>query len=459
MDENHQNRAESKTTAAEDVKLVFKGLDGQIASTRLQVDQSRQALYELEEQRAFKQTRKSKLWIPDKKPGWGRRQFKNKTLWEGIQLFLQVVGALAVVLTLISLLNNVQQFKVQQKNENDRAIQQQRDEQARTTDQQQQTTLETYLDRMSDLLFVQHLDTSVRGDEVRQVARARTLAAVQNLNPARKKILLLFLYTSRLIQAPAKFDVMDNPIIDLEQTDFSHVDLAGTDLRGVDLSGVTLLGANLNDAKLSEADLSEANLAEVNLSRADLSRTHLRSAHLNDADLSDADLSDADLLGTDLIGAKLDKTIFNLAYYNAKKIVVNDSAGFPLLQVPPTKWPQGFDPQGHVVNEQDTLSGTTLIGHLLIDANLSGADLSDAELSEVNLAEANLSRADLSFADLNGAYLSGARLSSARLDLAILHFADLSNDKGITQQQLDQVYTCKGATLPKGLTCHHNQWL
>src|SRR5262249_48624664 len=42
-------------------------------------------------------------------------------------------------------------------------------------DQQQEAALQAYLDRMSDLLFTDHLEISQPGDEVRQVARARTL--------------------------------------------------------------------------------------------------------------------------------------------------------------------------------------------------------------------------------------------------------------------------------------------
>lgn len=79
-------------------------------------------------------------------------------------------------------------------------------------------------------------------------------------------------------------------------------------------------------------------------------------------------------------------------------------------------------------------------------------DLKGAILSYDNLNETNLSKADLSHADLTYALLQGATLSGANLS-----FADLSNAEYLTQQQLDQVSTCKGTILPKGLTCNHNQ--
>src|SRR6266581_9763606 len=109
--------------------------------------------------------------------------FSDKTLWEWVQLLVQIIGTFAIPISIIALLVTVNQFNLQQKNDLERAI-----------DQQQQSTLETYLDRMTDLLFTDKLGQSKRGDEVRGVARARTLTALQNLNPARKAILIKFLY-------------------------------------------------------------------------------------------------------------------------------------------------------------------------------------------------------------------------------------------------------------------------
>jgi hypothetical protein len=66
-------------------------------------------------------------------------------------------------------------------------------------DQQQETALQTYLDRMSDLLFTEHLATSQPGDEVRQIARARTLTLLPQLNATRKGEVIRFLYEAKLI--------------------------------------------------------------------------------------------------------------------------------------------------------------------------------------------------------------------------------------------------------------------
>lgn len=54
-------------------------------------------------------------------------------------------------------------------------------------------------------------------------------------------------------------------------------------------------------------------------------------------------------------------------------------------------------------------------------------------------------------ANLRGEYLTLAILSGA--DLGIAHLRGVN----FTQQQLDEVPTCKGAILPQGLICHNNQ--
>ncbi len=87
--------------------------------------------------------------------------------------------------------------------------------------------------------------------------------------------------------------------------------------------------------------------------------------------------------------------------------------------------------------------------------NFLNADLSHIDFSGTNLNNANLYRAYLINANLNGADLIDTNLINANLINADLRGADLSF-ADLTQQQLDQVLTCKYAILPR-LTCHHNQ--
>jgi uncharacterized protein YjbI with pentapeptide repeats len=110
------------------------------------------------------------------------------------------------------------------------------------------------------------------------------------------------------------------------------------------------------------------------------------------------------------------------------------------------------------------LSNTYLGAADLSSTNLSGADLIGAFLGVTFLGDAILANANFSGADLHLAYLSGADLSNANLSGADFRFADLlhanlssanlTGAHNLTQRQLDQVYSCKDATLPSGLICH-----
>jgi uncharacterized protein YjbI with pentapeptide repeats len=93
----------------------------------------------------------------------------------------------------------------------------------------------------------------------------------------------------------------------------------------------------------------------------------------------------------------------------------------------------------------------------LWNADLSNADLKDADLRFADFTGADLSNANLSKANLVGVSFEFADLSNANLSKANLNVAFLVDSVGLTQQQLDQVSSCKDAILPKGLTCHHNQ--
>src|SRR5262249_2395573 len=126
MDENHQNESGNTTMAAKDV------------AWKLKVD--------------------SKLWVPEHaKSGWFRGGFEDKTSWDWFQLLAQMVGAFAIPLSLIGLIIGVWQFNTQQTNSAQMQATQVAESAIQSLDQQQETTLDTYLDRMSDLLIVHNL--------------------------------------------------------------------------------------------------------------------------------------------------------------------------------------------------------------------------------------------------------------------------------------------------------------
>ncbi len=104
---------------------------------------------------------------------------------------------------------------------------------------------------MSTLLVSNNLSHSQPTDEVREVARDRTLAVLLRLDPLRKGIVLQFLYGAGLIM---RGDV--------------KVSLSGANLSGAILRGAHLVGADLSKANLSGADLTGVDLSGTDLNRA-----------------------------------------------------------------------------------------------------------------------------------------------------------------------------------------------
>ena len=290
-----------------------------------------------------------KLWLPPLSPKDqkkldqlqknGRRLlpkwtgFTGKTLWD----WLQLLGILAIPLVVAgaTLLLGIQQANLaQQQHDSDQKIAQQQHgaDQQSALDQQQATILQTYIDNIQDLLLNHNLLKSSPFNpsnpyyDVSTLARARTLTALQGLDPHRKGLLLNFLHEAHLI---GYIDSITNklifPIINLDGADLSHVDLHGvyfqgaylsnTDLRFADLShanldhafliSANLTGANLTGAYPISANLSFANLTDASLSNASLNRTYLNGANLSHADLHFADLEYSDLEGASLNYADL----------------------------------------------------------------------------------------------------------------------------------------------------------
>src|SRR6266700_1252041 len=94
-------------------------------------------------------------------------------------------------------------------------------------DNQREAALQDYIDSMSELLLEKHLREIIsqisQYENVRQIARVRTLTVLPRLDGRRKAIVLKFLYESGLIDK-------DKTIIYLSGADLSDADLAGTDL-------------------------------------------------------------------------------------------------------------------------------------------------------------------------------------------------------------------------------------
>lgn len=106
------------------------------------------------------------------------------------------------------------------------------------SDKQREDALQAYLDNMSALLLDKNLRKSGEDDEVRKMARVRTLTILPRLDANRKRSVLQFLHESGLIE--------NGKCI---------VDLRGADLRAAILNRADLWGADPRAANLRDADL------------------------------------------------------------------------------------------------------------------------------------------------------------------------------------------------------------
>lgn len=238
-----------------------------------------------------------------------------KTLWDWMNLLI-VPAALALGIFLLNYFQRKSEQKI-------------------ALDRQHQDTLEGYFDRMENLLLKEKLRKS--GDEeVRTMARTRTLDVIRRVDGESKGHVLQFLHNAHLIRRPAslidpntKTFNYSEPVVSLEEADLKGVNLAWSImmevffyrsyLQNANLYHAHLNGAYMFGAILQNADLRYANfdlVVRVNNGQsvqlyADFTGADLRGAKLNYCNLRGAVLKDVDLRGANMQGAILDGAVLS----------------------------------------------------------------------------------------------------------------------------------------------------
>jgi uncharacterized protein YjbI with pentapeptide repeats len=281
--------------------------------------------------------------------------FETKTLWDWMHLLI-----IPVVLAVGAFFLERSERADERKTSEARA----KLEREISTDRQQEAALQAYLDRMAELMLEKDLRTT-QNEEMRNVARIRTLTVLRGLDEIRKAIVLVFLYESGLI--------IGEPVVDL-----TEADLSGANLSGTDLSKAMLSNANFSNANLSKAQLAEANLKGAMLSGADLSYAKLSGANLSEANLYQASLIEADLSQAQLTLADLRATKLSAANLREADLRGADLAGANLTAL--------------VVSPAGAKYIRTTYGS---EADLTGADLTGANLTEADIGDANLTGATM----------------------------------------------------------------
>jgi uncharacterized protein YjbI with pentapeptide repeats len=238
------------------------------------------------------------------------------------------------------------------------------------------------------------LEKNLRASE--EDSEVRTLARARTLTVLNR---LDSVRKERLLQFLYEAGLLHKgkPVINLNGADLSGINLHNNNLSGGDSFSFTASYSQI--VSIETEPKKAANLSGTILSNANLEHAFLWYTDLSETDLSDTNLSYAYLGGTDLSNA-------NLQYAN--------------------------------------LSHATFAG-----ADLSGADLSIADVSGTDPSkEPKFSKnVDMSSTILKDTNLSGANLSEV----------NLSDAKEVTEDQLAQAKSLKGATMPDGQK--YEDWL
>ncbi len=258
-----------------------------------------------------------KLWLPPlspkdqkklkrlrKKTFSERIGFKDKTLWDWL-------GLLALLAVPLVVAGATLFFTQQQAQLSDAMNKQQHQTDLQiAANQQQEATLQDYMDRISDLLLHDQLRQSKPGDEVRNVARARTLITLPRLDGIHKGILIQFLNQAQLISTPKSASDYNNPIISLLNADLRGIKLIGT----VAFFDLSLLSNTQLPASIGNTDIQSLSFIydiKINPSKSihifvniDCSgASGPPSISLNNVRRNSIDISGIDLRGTDLSNA------------------------------------------------------------------------------------------------------------------------------------------------------------
>jgi len=242
---------------------------------------------------------------------------RGKTLWDWLQLLI-----IPLVLAVIALLFNRATTRAEQKiaaerYEQDKEIasrhyhqdqqiaeRRYQNDKSIALDKQREDLLQTYLDRMSELLLDRQLRTSAPDSEVRNVARVRTINILLQLDSRRIGYVFAFLREAGLVS-----NMLYKSVVNLSRADFSKVNWNHAKIREVDLSKDNFYKADLIQALLSEVNLSGANFLEANLFQVEL-----WEPDLSESICPKANFSKASLYNAHLINANFSNANFNNAY-------------------------------------------------------------------------------------------------------------------------------------------------
>ena len=338
----------------------------------------------------------------------------------------------------------------------------QRDYELNTTQEQfRDTLLVSYINDMALLLMANH-GTLTADPIVATIARAKTLAAIRQLDTSRKRRLIEFLYEAKQLHSSGQpLDLSDAELNGLNfsggikiHRSLRYLSLAGALLINSSFSGRDLIYANFTRAELTGAQFVDSQLGYADLSHTIIVRANFHSAQLSSsrfdyahsrramfsktnasnatfihASLASSDFSTCDCRGIDFFDAKLTDADFSRAKLQYSRF-------------------KAADLSGAIFNRTD-FSQTIFIHAKLSAASFVGSDLRRVELTRGNLREVYFKDVDLSDASLAETNLDLATFNRVATIMTNFSFASMKN-ASISNEQFINASSVRGAILPNG---------
>ncbi|CAF1215781.1 unnamed protein product [Adineta steineri] len=168
---------------------------------------------------------------------------------------------------------------------------------------QQDTVLNAYLEKVSQLLLNQQFNLS--SNTLKSIIRPKTLTTIRQLDATRKTLLVKFLYESSLL---LKSKTSDNSVLHGQDVDLQDANLNGIIMgsQNIETERVNLAHISLSRVTLINSSFIFCSLNCANFERSILDGSSFRSSRLLDTNLIRTSLAYADFTGASLFGSKLD---------------------------------------------------------------------------------------------------------------------------------------------------------
>lgn len=223
-------------------------------------------------------------------------QVSGKYLWDWLDLLVvpTVLAGLGLLFNYTQRKNELEISEKERRKDRDIAQQSVEVQQAIETDRLRENILQTYFDRMAELIIGIN-NTNRQGEVIGliNVGRARTLTILRQLDPERKGFVVRFLAEAKLIEAASpviKLNGCDLSDIRLERFTLPNINLSGADLSSAQIFSTNLIGSDLSNTRIANANFSDCLFQKVNFSRAKIIETQLVRTSLFESNFQDSEI-------------------------------------------------------------------------------------------------------------------------------------------------------------------------